>query len=285
MTEFHEEYQCVFREGASIQTIMKRRISHMNPSMPKSVCEEEMWSAHLDSNEVIIEYMTDAHGNKIKKLKPILIKSEPDREYTHHVVSDDDLHAVTEENFTQKREVTIDSYSESISSDDEESSDDRTVTAESDNSAAPAFEEVPCKWEANSKGIEATLHQIVAGLQSAAEGYLALASHMSKVVPYELPQVVAQIPPTPMDVPVTIQKALLVDGESKVINHLIHGEYELNNTSWSKLQKKYNVSRNKIYTAIKGKGRPRGSQYRQKKKKLIRPKPTASTLHSESVNK
>ena len=41
-----------------------------------------MQSAHLDSNEVITEYITDAHGNKIKKLKPMLIKSEPDREYT-----------------------------------------------------------------------------------------------------------------------------------------------------------------------------------------------------------
>ena len=131
--------------------------------------------------------MTDAHGNKIKKLKPILIKSEPDREYTHHVVSDDDLPTVPEENFTQKMEVAIVSYSESISSDD-----DRTVTADSNSSAAPAFEEVPCVWETNSKGIEATLHQIVAGLQSAAEGYLALASHMSWVGPYELPQVVAQ---------------------------------------------------------------------------------------------
>ena len=30
MTEFHEEYQHVFGEKASIQTIMKRRISHMN---------------------------------------------------------------------------------------------------------------------------------------------------------------------------------------------------------------------------------------------------------------
>ena len=102
MTEFHEEYQHIFREGASIQTIMKRRISHMNLPMSKSVCEEEMQSAHLDSNEVIIEYMTNAHGNKVKKLKPILIKSEPDREYTHHVVSDDDLPAVPEENFTQE---------------------------------------------------------------------------------------------------------------------------------------------------------------------------------------
>ena len=68
-----------------------------------------------------------------------------------------------------------------------------------------------------------------------------------------------------MDVPMPIWKALLVDSESKVVNHLIHGEYELTNTSWSKLQKKYHVSRNKIYTTIKGKGRPGGSQYRQKR--------------------
>ena len=143
---------------------------------------------------------------------------------------------------------------------------------------------MPCEWEANPKGIEATLHQIAAGLQSAAEGYLALASHMSKVAPYELPQVVSQILPPPMDVPMPIQKALLVDGKSKDVNHLICGEYKLTNTSWSKLQKKYHVSRNTIYTTTKGKGRPRGSQYRQKKKKLIKPEATTSTLHSESVN-
>ena len=57
---------------------------------------------------------------------------------------------------------------------------------------------------------------------------------MSKVAPYELPQVVAQIPSPPMDVPMPIQKALLVDGESKVVSHLIHGEYKLTKTSWSK---------------------------------------------------
>ena len=131
------------------------------------------------------------------------------------------------------------------------------MTADSNSSAAPAFEEALCKWEANSKGIEATLHQIAAGLQIAVEGYLALASLMSKVAPYELPPVVAQIPPPHMDVPMPIQKALLVDRESKVVNHLIHGDYELNNTSWSKLQNKYNVSRSKIYTGIKGKWKTR----------------------------
>ena len=35
MTEFHQEFQHVFGEGASIRTIMKRRISHMNPPYPK----------------------------------------------------------------------------------------------------------------------------------------------------------------------------------------------------------------------------------------------------------
>ena len=107
------------------------------------------------------------------------------------------------------------------------------------------------------------------------------------MAPYELPQVVAQIPPPPMDVPVPIQKALLVDGKSKVVNHFIRGEYELTNTSWSKLQKKYHVSRNKIYTAIKGKGSPGGSQYRQKGqiKKPAKPEATKSTPSLEFVNK
>ena len=114
----------------------------MNPPILKSICEEEMQNAALDTNEVIIEYMTNAHGNKIKKLKLLLIKSEPDREYTQHIPSDDNLSAVSEGNFTQKREVTVDSYSELISSNDK-TSDDRTVTVDSDSSAASGFEETP----------------------------------------------------------------------------------------------------------------------------------------------
>ena len=72
MTEFHEEYQHVFSKQAFLCTIMKHRISHMNPPIPKSVCEEEMQNANLDTNEVIIEYITDAQGNKIKKIKTFI---------------------------------------------------------------------------------------------------------------------------------------------------------------------------------------------------------------------
>ena len=103
-----------------------------------------------------------------------------------------------------------------------------------------------------------------------------LASQISKLAPYELPQIILQTPPPPMDVPMCIRKALLVEGENKVVNYLLHGEYELTKSSWSKLQKKYNVSKSKVYTALKGKGRPGGSQHQQKKKYVIRAEATSS---------
>ena len=146
-----------------------------------------MQNAQLDSNEVRIDYITDAQGNKVKKLKPVFIKSEPDREHILHMDSDVNLPSVQEENFTRERERTVDSYSESVSS-DEDPSDKINLTTDSDSSAAASFEEIPIGWEADPKGIQATLHQIATSLQNAAEGYLALASLMSQVAPYEFPK-------------------------------------------------------------------------------------------------
>ena len=237
MAKFHEEYQQIFGEKASICTIMKQRISHMNPPMPNFLCEEEMQNTTIE-NDVIIEYITDAQGRKVKKLKPLLIKTEPDREYTQHIHSDDNLPDVPEDNFMQKREVTVDSYSETISSDS--SSDDNTITADPEDSTSSMedIKDKSCVWETDSTGIEASLHWIASGLQNAAEGYLTLASYVSKLNPYELPQVIAQIPPPPIDILMHIRKALSIDRESKTVDYLLHGEYEMTNTSWSKLQKK-----------------------------------------------
>ena len=266
MTEFHQEYQKVFGDRASLHTIIKKRISHMNPPIPSSVCQEEMQDAETD--EVIVEFITDSKGNKVKRLKPLFIKSEPNKTYVQHLPSEDELPPVPEEKFHQTREITIDSYSESISS-DEEASDDRTITADSDSSEAQDFEETPNPVDTKdtTTDIEATLNQIASGLQSAANGYLALASHLPQLSPYELPQTITQIPPPPINVPMPIRKALDTDGESNTIRYLLHGDYELNKLSWSQLQMKYKVSRDTVYTAITGKRRPGGSQYRQKKVK------------------
>ena len=241
-----------------------------------------MQNATLDNN-VIIEYIMDAQGKKVKKLKPLLIKSEPDREYTHHIHSDDNLPNIPEDNFTQKREITIESYSETISS--ESSSEERTLTAETENTTSSMedhIEDSSCIKENNVTEIETLLHQIATSLQSAAKGYMSLASCIHKLEPYKIPQVIAQIPPPPIDVPMPIRKALTIDGEDKVVNHLLHGEYEMTNTSWSKLQKKYSLSKNKIYSALKGKRRPRGLQYRQQRKQARKLDTTTSYTSSET---
>ena len=171
----------------------------MNPPIPSSVCQEEMQDAETD--EVIIEFITDSKGNKVRRLKPLFIKSEPNKTYVQHLPSEDELPPVPEEKFHQTREITIDSYSESISS-DEEASDDRTITADSDSSEAQDFEETPNPVDTKdiTTDIEATLNQIASGLQSAANGYLALASHLPQLSPYEIPQTITQIPPPPINV-------------------------------------------------------------------------------------
>ena len=282
MVEFYEEYQCVFREKASIHTIMKNRISHMNPPMLDSVCKEEMQSATVD-HDVIVEYITDAQGRKVKKLKPLLIKSEPDTEYIQHIHSDDNLPNIPEDNFLQKRDVTVGSYSETISS--ETSSEEGTVTANSENSMSSMednIEEGSNIKENNATEIENALHQIAVSLRGAAKGYMSLASHIKKLDTYELPQVIAQIPPSPIDIPITIQKALDIDGKEKVVNHLLHGEYEMTNTSWSKLQKKYGLTKGRICTTLKGKRRPRGSQYQQMKNCARKLETTTSFTSSET---
>ena len=92
-----------------------------------------------------------------------------------------------------------------------------------------------CMKENNVMKIETALHQIATSLQHAAKGYFSLASCIHKLEPSELPQMIAQIPPPPIDIPMLIRKALTIDGEEKVTNHLLRGEYELTNTSWSKL--------------------------------------------------
>ena len=109
------------------------------------------------------------------------------------------------------------------------------MTTDSDSSTAQSFEDKPCTLETDATEIEATLNQIASGLQSAADGYLALASHIPKLSPYELPQIIAQIPPPSVNVPMPIRKALSTKGENKTIHYLLCCEYELTKTSWSKL--------------------------------------------------
>ena len=46
MKEFHEEYQCIFGKKASLQTIIKNRISHMNPLFRNPFVEKKCKVQH-----------------------------------------------------------------------------------------------------------------------------------------------------------------------------------------------------------------------------------------------
>ena len=56
----------------------------------------------------------------------------------------------------------------------------------------------------------------------------------------------------------------------------------MTNTSWSKLQKKYSFSKNKIFSALKEKRRPRGLQYQQQRKQARNIDTTTSYTSSET---
>ena len=113
------------------------------------------------------------------------------------------------------------------------------------------------------------LHQIASGLQNATEGYLTLASHVSKIAPYELPQVIAQIPSPPMDVPMPIRKALSIDGESKVVNYLLCGEYEITNTSCLNCRKSITLVKIKYILLLKEKEDPEDPTTSERKNKPL----------------
>ena len=77
----------------------------MNPPIPSSVCQEEMQDAETD--EVIVEFITDSKGNKVKRLKPLFIKSEPNKTYVQHLPSEDELPPVSEEKFIRQGKLQL----------------------------------------------------------------------------------------------------------------------------------------------------------------------------------
>ena len=139
----------------------------------------------------------------------------------------------------------------------ESTSEDRTLTAETEDMSSSMEEHIDNNtyidgMENKVTKIELALHQIVSSLHSAASAYMTLASSIRDLEPYEILQIISQIPPPPVNISVPMQKALAADTKNNVVNYLIHREYELTKTSWSKLQKKYGVTRGRIYSALKG---------------------------------
>ena len=79
--EFHEHYQKTHGiAGTSSQII--RYISDLNkPAIPIEIAKEELANVDVDDKQVQIVKMVDKDSKLVKKVKPILIKKELNREH------------------------------------------------------------------------------------------------------------------------------------------------------------------------------------------------------------
>ena len=83
--QFHQEYQQTHGIAGTPSQII-RYISNLNKlAIPKEIAREELKDVDIDENQVQIVRMTDQERNTVKKVKPILIKKEINREYATKV--------------------------------------------------------------------------------------------------------------------------------------------------------------------------------------------------------
>ena len=265
--EFHEHYQKMHGiAGTSSQIICY--ISDPNkPAIPIDIAKEELANVDVDEEQVQIVKMVDKDGKLVKKVKPILIKKELNRE--HATVIPFEKHpgevGFTDDERVPFRTTSPVEYVEEVTDDEDYKDDDEVISIESDSSTAESmldddFETV------NPLMFDASLVKITTGLKQAAEGFEELRTLLLNIPVTELPKLVEEVPLpylTPM-LKVLVQ-ALQSVGEEMLINLALCKEYD-KGASQVSLMVKYGVTRNRLHK-IMGASRPGGSQYQQTIKK------------------
>ena len=136
--------------------------------------------------------------------------------------------------------------------------------------------------DTNPLKIDDAPQQIVKGLHQAADGFEALKDLLPTVPVTDVAKIV-QVAPTPYLQPMskaTIQ-ALQTLREEDLINHACLTEFQ-KGVSQAALMRRYDIGRDRLYKALHGKTRPRGTQYQTLKKEDIKVKtePRGVPMHT-----
>ena len=271
---FHEHYQRMHGiAGTSSQII--RYISDMNkPAIPTEIAKEELANVDIDEEQVQVIKMVDKDGKMVKKVKPILIKKELDRE--HATIIPFERHP-GEVIFTDAERVPFRTtppveYVEEVMDHEDYKEDDEVISIESDSSAAESM--LDDDFETTNPLIfDASLVKITTGLKQAAEGFKELWKMLLNIPVTDIPKLVEEIPLlylTPMSK--ALVQALQSVGEERLIDLALQEEYDKGAGQVS-LMLKYTVTRNRLHKIIMGANRPGGSQYQQTVKKEMKDKP------------
>ena len=266
--EFHEHYQKTHGiAGTSSQII--HYISDLNkPAIPVEIAKEELANVDVDDEQVQIVKMVDKDGKLVKKVKPILIKKELNKE--HATVIPFEKHP-GEVSFTDDERVPFHTtspveYVEEVTDDRDYKDDDEVISIKSNSSTAEStldddFEAV------NPLMFDASLVKITTGLKQSAEGFKELQMLLPNIPITEIPNLVEEVPLPYLTLMLkALVQALRSVGEERLIDLALREEYD-KGASQVSLMIKYGVTRNWLHKIITGASRPGGSQYQQTIKK------------------
>ena len=193
--EFHEHYQRTHGIAGTSSQIF-RYISDLNkPAIPTEVAKEELANVDIDEEQVQIVKMIDKNGKMIKKVKPIMIKKELDREHATNIPFEKHPGEIV---FMDAERVPLRTtppveYFEEVTEDEDYKDNDEVISIESDSSAAESMLDEDFKTT-NPMMFDASLMKITAGLKQAAEGFEELRKMLPSVPVTDIPKLIEETP-------------------------------------------------------------------------------------------
>ena len=188
--EFHEAYQRTHGIAETSSQIFCY-ISDLNkPAIPPEVAKKELANVDIYEEQVQIVKMVDKDGKMVKKVKPILIKKELDREHATKIPFERHLGEII---FTDAERVplrtspSIEYFEEAT--DDKDYKEDEVISIESDSSAAKSMLDEDFKTT-DPMMFDASLMKITAGLKQATEGFEELCKMLPSVLVTDIPKLI-----------------------------------------------------------------------------------------------
>ena len=277
--DFHSKYQRNMGIGGTISQIVHSISNQNKPLIPDDIPKKEFEEVDIDPDQVQIECMVDKDGNKVKRVKPILIKKEITTNYATQIPFElghgKDIYLFTDEECVLYADRPYEPRIEEETDDDDYVDDDIPIKVDSDSSAALSMLDENFGNTDPSK-IDAVLQQIVKGLHQEANGYEALKDLLPTIPVTDVAKIV-QVAPTPYLQPMSKAaiQALQTLREEDLINRTCLAEFQ-KGVSQAALMRKYGIGRDHLYKALHGKIRPRGTQYQTSKKEETKVNPEMS---------
>ena len=272
--EFHEHYQKMHGIAGTSSQIIGYTSDMNKPAIPTKIAKEELANVDVDEEQVQIIKMVDKGGKLVKKVKPILIKKELDRE--HATVIPFKRHP-GEIIFTDAERVPLHTtppveYVEEVMDDEDYKDDDEVISIKSNSSAAESMLDDDFETT-NPLMFDTSSVKITTGLKQAAEGFEELWMLLPNIPVTDIPKLVEEVPlPYLTLMSKVLVQALQSVGEERLIDFTLREEYD-KGASQVSLMLKYGITRNRLHKIIMGASRPRGSQYQQTVKKEMKEKP------------